>query len=341
MSNKSTFDIPPRDCRPVVVLVGAGASKAACPLGDRNGKVVPVMAEIAEAVGLEPLIRQTNFTLDGANFEEFYGALAADKSNAGLVEEIEQKVLEYFTALELPARPTVYDHLVVALRPKDCIVTFNWDPLIAQAIQRTAARAQGPRIVCLHGNVSLGYCTAHAPIVIGHRGRCCGRCGNEFGPARLLFPTREKDYSDPVLRVLWDVAQAELREAGLLTFFGYSAPTSDRAAIELLRSAWSDSTSRELGDTDIIDIKAQAPTTRRELESQWKPFVHNQYAEFRPDFWTSRIACSPRRTYEVMIASQLDMEFLEERPPRSDGGWDDFWDFYGPLLANERDGQPA
>jgi hypothetical protein len=32
--------------------------------------------------------------------------------------------------LELPDHPTVYDHLLLSLRKKDAIFTFNWDPFL-------------------------------------------------------------------------------------------------------------------------------------------------------------------------------------------------------------------
>jgi len=107
--------------------------------------------------------------------------------------------------------------------------------------------------------------------------------------------------------------------------------------MDLLRSAWDDTASRVLADTNIIDIKAKDSDSRNELESLWEPFMHNQYAEFRAEFWSSRIARSPRRTAEVMVASQLDLEWLEECTLPSNADWDGFWKFYEPLIARERE----
>ena len=336
MESRSVLDIDAEDStRPIVVLLGAGASKAACPRGDRHGRPLPVMNELIDVVGLRPLIQDVRIPLDSPNFEMIYGTLATEPANAALVETIERKVFKYFAALELPEQPTVYDHLLVSLRPKDCIITFNWDPLILQAIERTAARAGVPRVLALHGNVALGYCCHHAPMMMGYRGCPCRRCGDALGPERLLYPA-DKDYTSDPIKTLWETAQTGIREAMLFTVFGYSAPASDKAAKNLIQSAWDDAKSRTLADTEIIDLKAKDPDLCKQLEQQWRPFVHNQYAEFIPDYWTSRIARSPRRTAEMMIASQLDMEYIDDCTSPRDAGWDGFWQFYGPLIAQEK-----
>jgi hypothetical protein len=44
--------------RPHVVILGAGASRAGFPRGDRDGKLLPVMGDLAEIVGLNELLRQ-------------------------------------------------------------------------------------------------------------------------------------------------------------------------------------------------------------------------------------------------------------------------------------------
>src|SRR5690606_15518370 len=41
---------------PHVVILGAGASIAACPNGDRNGRILPSLQNVQETVGLDDLI---------------------------------------------------------------------------------------------------------------------------------------------------------------------------------------------------------------------------------------------------------------------------------------------
>ena len=42
-------------------------------------------------------------------------------------------LLDYFSSLALPEHPSIYDYLVLGLRPKDVIATFNWDPFLMLA----------------------------------------------------------------------------------------------------------------------------------------------------------------------------------------------------------------
>lgn len=45
----------PADCRPHVVVLGAGASLAAFPNGDAQGRRLPLMRDLAELIGLAPV----------------------------------------------------------------------------------------------------------------------------------------------------------------------------------------------------------------------------------------------------------------------------------------------
>ena len=122
--------------RPHVVILGAGATLASFPNGDRNGKKIPLMNNLVETLGLENIIKKTGIAFDSNNFEQIYDRIAAiyDLSSAKL--EIEKRVYEYFSSLVIHASPTIYDTLLLSLRPKDVIATFNWDPLLFQAYKR-------------------------------------------------------------------------------------------------------------------------------------------------------------------------------------------------------------
>ena len=52
-------------------------------------------------------------------------------------EELEKIIREYMSNYKLPDNPTIYDFLVMSLTSKDLIATFNWDPLLVQAVGRT------------------------------------------------------------------------------------------------------------------------------------------------------------------------------------------------------------
>ena len=111
------------------------------------------MLDFADIVPVAPIFAEAGIPLEGRNFEDAYTelALAADKTS--LRDAVERVVFDYFASLELPDTPTLYDHLVLSLRPKDVIATFNWDPFLIQVVMRNGHVGGYPRLLFLHGNV--------------------------------------------------------------------------------------------------------------------------------------------------------------------------------------------
>ena len=142
--------------RPHVVILGAGASLAAFPNGDRNGRRLPVIKNFVEIVGLTALLADHGINPPYGDFEAIYSDIASNPAQVGLREEIELRVQDYFAALELPDTPTLYDHLILSLRPKDVIATFNWDPFLWHAAARNHHFGKAPCLLFLHGNVAIG-----------------------------------------------------------------------------------------------------------------------------------------------------------------------------------------
>ena len=227
--------------RPHLVLLGAGASKAALPAGDRFGRPVPLMLEIAEELHLEDRFPADLRDLARTDFEAAYSRLF-DRGDP-VVPELEALIGEYFLALRLPREPNLYDYLNLCLRAKDVIFTFNWDPLIieSQIRLRRAGVDLLPRVFALHGNVAIGYCEPCEQSGLGMVGRPCGGCGEPYKASRLLFPVEHKDYtSDPFINREWQVMRHFLGECFMFTIFGYSAPVTDIEAVALLKHAWGD-----------------------------------------------------------------------------------------------------
>src|SRR5258708_5160143 len=134
-----------------VVLLGAGASRATCPDGDKNGRALPLMSDFVEVLGLRSILEGWNVDAE-RNFEEIFSELW-EKGQTRKIEQIQNAVKGYFDELELPERPTIYDHLVLSLRREDLIATFNWDPLLMQAYARSSrAGMMLPLLAFLHGN---------------------------------------------------------------------------------------------------------------------------------------------------------------------------------------------
>jgi hypothetical protein len=79
-----------------------------------------------DVVGLAPLLKANHIPPPYDDFEAIYSDAAADSNKSALQKELEERVYDYFSAFELPDEPTLYDHFILSLRPKDVIATFNW-----------------------------------------------------------------------------------------------------------------------------------------------------------------------------------------------------------------------
>ena len=293
---------------PHVVIIGAGASKAAFPQGDANGKLVPLMMELVDYIGLRPLLLSDGIQTDGTDFEILYDRLATSGKYKTLVTEIENRVYDYFSQLKLPDSVTLYDKLVLGLREKDLIASFNWDPFLAQAWERNSRSVKLPKIVFLHGNVSIGICRKHRTK--NFVGSQCSTCGNEMEPTPLLYPVSMKNYnSDPFISGEWNTLQLFLQQAYLLTIFGYAAPITDIEARDLLLNAWRENRSFELADVEIIDIKPP-----HELSSTWNQFFCREHYGFCRDFNNSDICMHPRRSCEAFAMATLQNDPWQENP---------------------------
>jgi len=316
--------------RPHVVILGAGASRAAFPRGDRNGRALPLMSDFLDIVPVRKVLLDAGVDVDPhGNFEAIYGNLSRDKANAALLQSVEQIVYEYFNELEITDQPTIYDHLLLSLRKKDVIATFNWDPLLLKAACRNPIlKDRMPTIHFLHGNVSFAYCYADGRR--GMKGMPCSRCGEPFGHSRLLYPVLEKDYSDPSTVDSWSSLQNALRSACFITIFGYSAPVADQKARRLLLEGWGDPRQRELEQIEIIDVGDEAV-----IKNNWEPFIHPDHYEIHRDFFESWIARHPRRTAEAWWGQYLDGTFLQEGPLPQAGSVARIWGEVQPLIKAE------
>ena len=71
---------------PHVVIIGAGASKAACPI-DKNGNSVPLLKNILEVLEVESLLQQYGFHVkDIDDFESFYSKLCGKSQYQALCQ---------------------------------------------------------------------------------------------------------------------------------------------------------------------------------------------------------------------------------------------------------------
>lgn len=311
--------------KPHLVILGAGASYAAFPTGDKNGRKLPLMNNFIETLGLESVVARTGLKFSSSNFEDIYSKIHQESGLKDVREELEREVYGYFGAMELPPEPTAYDHLVLSLRNKDFIATFNWDPFLVQAIRRNGHRFKLPRTLFLHGNVEVAYCSAGH--MMGNTGAVCQHCGNPLTPTKLLYPIAEKNYHlDEFIARQWATLEDVLKHAFMVTIFGYGAPTSDARAIDLLKKAWGNTNNRSMEEFEIIDIRNED-----DLRGTWSPFIHSHHYRVETNFYDSWIANHPRRTGEAYLNQFIEAKFIENNPIPKNFGFKELWDWYDKL----------
>jgi hypothetical protein len=297
---------------PHVVILGAGASKAACPKGDAGGKVVPVLNELSTCLNLEPLFRKNKIRYKNTDFESLYDDLVTSGKHTELTKELEHRVQNYFSQLRLPENATIYDYLLLSLREQDLIASFNWDPFLAQAWERNSTAVKLPKIVFLHGNANISICVKDR--VKDFRGNICSKCKKPLVPAPLLYPVKQKHYSTKTyIKAEWNELRAYLERAYLLTIFGYAAPKTDVEARRLLLKTWEKNPTFKLAQVEIIDIKS-----RKDLENTWEEFFCREHYGITRSIWKSYLFFYPRRSSEALAMATLQNMPWKDNPfPRT------------------------
>jgi len=292
------------------------------------------MDSLIDMLGLEPVLKRGGVKDTRRNFETIYSELYEIDPGLPILREVEEIIYTYFSSLKLPETPTLYDHLLISLRPKDMVVTFNWDPFLFDAWNRIKDSVPVPEVVHLHGNVRLAYCPDHSTC--GVHGMYCPTCDKELIPSRLLFPVAMKNYvNDPFIKTEWEVLKNWLRQARTLTIFGYGAPSTDKEAVYILNNAW-DKDNRLIERTEIIDIK-----DKEDLWRQWDPFIVRTYLDCPGNFYKSRLASYPRRSCEALLNQTRYGLWVEENPYPVNVGFDELLSWMKPLVEAENNiGKP-
>ncbi len=121
------------------------------------------------------------------------------------------------------------------------------------------------------------------------------------------------------------------KETFMVTIFGYSAPASDKSAVNILKGAWGPNIQRNMEQFEIIDIQDED-----ELRDSWRLLFHTHHYEIHRCFYESWIAKHPRRTGEAYWNQYCEAKFVSDNniPPGLD--FPDIWDWYKPLVERER-----
>ena len=297
------------DCKPHIVILGAGASCAAIPNGDKFGQKISVMKGFLNAFGLEGLLNGVKLSTQSDNIEDIYSELAERPECADTKQTIEAAIVDVMSGFCIPDEPTVYDYLLLSLRDKDLIASFNWDPLLLQAYKRVRTITNRlPKVCFLHGNVAMGHSTCEHER-IAYKDSICLECHKPYTSIPLLYPVKHKNYiSNPWIKKQWDIVINRMEEAGALTIFGYSAPISDVEAIGLLKRGWGPAEQKGIQQIEFIDLKELG-----ELEETWKDFIFNGHCEGCKSFFESKLALYPRRTVEADIERFCCANFISHR----------------------------
>ncbi|MFA5794961.1 MAG: hypothetical protein WC980_07870 [Candidatus Brocadiia bacterium] len=321
---------------PHVVLLGAGASKASFPKGDKNGKILPLMKDIITTIGLSDLLKELPITDEEYNdFELLYSNLSKRASNKELMRKIEERIYNYFSDLEIPYEATIYDKLILSLREKDIIATFNWDPLLLLAYRRCGELLEKtfalkpPVLSFLHGNVGIGICRKHKKAGLIQKG--CKECEKAFEPVPLLYPIICKNYSDnPFIKDEWIRLQHYLENTYFLTIFGYGAPTTDIDAMSLMHEGWKKNPRIELVEVEIIDVKDES-----KLKENWDKFIISHHYRTLKIFERSYIYRHPRRSIEAFFDCFMQCEPWRENPLPKTNDLNELIDWLHPLFEQE------
>lgn len=314
-----------------LVILGAGASRAACPNGDKNGRPLPLMNDLVEVIGLESTLSKYGYDRNVQDFEALYSEIYEADPDSPLVNEINSVVREYFLALKIPDHPTLYDHLVLSLRSKDMVATFNWDNFLLDAFERNRHVCSLPRMNFLHGNVGIANCDCGSPMYFGGPGQFCKRCGNAMTPSRLLYPVKRKGYAaDKHISAAWHDLKIMLERATVLTIFGYRAPKTDEEAMTQIHEGWGDPAERRMEEVEIIDIRNE-----NELKSSWSGIILRSHYRTSPSFYDSTMANFPRRTAESIFSTFMMNRPYYETPIPQDADFPELWEWFKPLVQAE------
>lgn len=289
--------------RPHLFILGAGATKATIPNGDKYGRLSPVMENFLREIGIESLLNRVKLKTKSHNIEAIYSELATKPEYADIITKIEKGIVSHYRQMQIPDSPTLYDHLILSLRKKDCIATFNWDPLLIQAYNRVnKITNELPEMLFLHSSVAVGICEDcrhYEP----YRNNYCSLCGKPLISPRLLYPVENKDYSQSIyIQDAWNTLNYYLETACIVTIWGYSAPKSDKKAKQMMLKAFS-SDYRPLDQIEVIDV-----ATEDVLYKTWQPFAKttNYHLNIYRSLIESLIGEFPRRSIEGYVKRNIE-----------------------------------
>ena len=125
-----------------------------------------------------------------------------------------------------------------------------------------------------------------------------------------------------------------LKNALVVTVFGYSAPASDKDAVAIMSEAWGKPAKRQFELFEMIDIR-----TREEVRASWEAFIFSGHYKVNATFAESFLGIHPRRSIEAFLSQYIHANFLEGNRAVEARTLDELHEWFRPLLeAEQREG---
>lgn len=305
-----------------LVILGAGSTIATIPNGDKNGEESYTLANLLKDKTFTSFLEKVQGNFSTNDVEDLCKQLY--KEDRPLYYEFESLVRKKYARLELPEEFTILDRLVLSLTPNDAIVSFNWDDLVIQAYQRMSEYVPEEMLPILafpHGNAQAVYNNKHYTskrIVTS----------TSWFDSPLNMPVDEIDYKSNIfIKSQWRVLDFFIRNAQMITFFGYRGPDSDEQDLKHLDELFA---KNEICDKiEIIDKDQESAVEVAKRLERFKMQPNWLYP--CADFWHSTIAKYPRRTLSV-----LDNWNYSVRTSAKEESLAEFLKHIGPLIEEEQ-----
>ena len=197
--------------QPHILLLGAGASIAV--MKDLGLEAPSAMKDFIKNANLEECLDGITLKTKSDNLEDIYQELCSDKKYDFIRTRLEYGIQSYINKFRLPKnKVSIYDKILLAMKPQDCIYSFNWDPLLVDAKSHVINKLYQwgyenptellPKIHFLHGNVQVGFCEEDK--VYGRRNSFCSHCGKRLTYTKLLYPDGKKIPNDTYGKSVFD-----------------------------------------------------------------------------------------------------------------------------------------
>ena len=279
------------------------------PCNDKNGKEVPLLKDIHKVLGLTDVLKHNGYT-DLDNFESIYSQICIREDQKDFKKEIEDKVFDYFSNLEIPDEINLYDYVLLSLTSKDVIISFNWDPFLLQAYIRNREVGNLPQLLFPHGNTAVGLC--YNCLTKGFIKEYCFKCGNGFKKMPLLFPVKKKNYYDgSIIENEWHEAKTALSNACGLTIFGYGVPETDSEALRLIKTSFEESQIKEIAPLTIINLESEK---QNQIE-KWSSIISMRVFQYCEHFSESILWKWPRVSLETLFDAILQQQPRDSNKP--------------------------